>query len=275
MNKFKVGDRVKIYHKDYIWIVEIEDIDGDIIVAITDYGSELFHYKQCRKLVKKKKNEPIICAGQVLHDSDPTKCLVIAYNLLGEILEKPDRQDGTNILDYGVKFLGGSDKLAYLQRGEMRKTNLKLVAADEIPSNVHNYQESRYRCQQVTDSVTQDDVQIALDKLDKDLMPFHEVEYICNEIMRENKEPYYRKMKEFGYEAQDNVPYTIPDVRKYMQRTYNESRIKNEWQTELIDSYLQCEATLKNLVEEQEEDEALWVNPKTATEAYIQVTFSV
>lgn len=55
MNKFKVGDRVRIYNT---WpapikaIAIIRAVDGDLVR--TSYYDNLFHYKQCRKLVKKE-----------------------------------------------------------------------------------------------------------------------------------------------------------------------------------------------------------------------------
>ena len=56
MNKFKVGDRVRIYNT---WpapikaIAIITEVNGDLVR--TSYYDNLFHYKQCRRLIKKPK----------------------------------------------------------------------------------------------------------------------------------------------------------------------------------------------------------------------------
>jgi hypothetical protein len=67
MNKFKVGDKVKCYHVDHgelrIFTGHVSAIDNDnnaltkdkLLLIVRDNGlSKYFHYKQCRKLVKKK-----------------------------------------------------------------------------------------------------------------------------------------------------------------------------------------------------------------------------
>lgn len=60
MNKLKVGDRVKIYEGHSVFKATIVGIfDSRIRSREDDDGSErMYHYKQCRKLVKKKKKFP-------------------------------------------------------------------------------------------------------------------------------------------------------------------------------------------------------------------------
>lgn len=60
MNKFKVGDRVAVYSlRDPAKgsVLSINDL-GHLIVLIDGYeGTNTFHPKQCRRLVKKKRRE--------------------------------------------------------------------------------------------------------------------------------------------------------------------------------------------------------------------------
>jgi hypothetical protein len=60
MNKLKVGDRIKIYQGyDTVRLAIIKQIDRDLIIADEYIQGKKYreleaHYKQCRKLVKKK-----------------------------------------------------------------------------------------------------------------------------------------------------------------------------------------------------------------------------
>lgn len=56
MSKFKVGDRVKIYHHrtPLIGVVNHITEDGMIKIDLSEVGY-IYHPKQCRKLVKKER----------------------------------------------------------------------------------------------------------------------------------------------------------------------------------------------------------------------------
>lgn len=81
MNKFKVGDRVATYAGNSCGddlrckgtVVSIHEENPDVVEVIYDdmpETTDYYHYKQCRKLVKKKKqyyqievNQPLLDGG--------------------------------------------------------------------------------------------------------------------------------------------------------------------------------------------------------------------
>lgn len=100
MNKFKVGDRVRVYYMthdrgemiaDYS-DVNIREILGDLINFAA--GAGWFHYKQCRKLVKKKKikdwfnyHDSIIC----LPCTKCTKMMAFIFDDLPKIVSSCEK----------------------------------------------------------------------------------------------------------------------------------------------------------------------------------------
>jgi len=96
MNKFKVGDRVRVY-SDYADIRNaiIASISGDILRVSTDINNAIWdvHYKQCRKLVKKKKEK----LGRELWLSKPKDSTSLLYQVSNYKVTKFNRRKGGNL----------------------------------------------------------------------------------------------------------------------------------------------------------------------------------
>jgi len=79
MNKFKIGDRAVCYDNYKKYIFDITGIDGYMLIGkIADGKRFQAHYKQCRRLVKKKRRELWVNFHKT-YESDPSIYNAYAY----------------------------------------------------------------------------------------------------------------------------------------------------------------------------------------------------
>lgn len=139
MNKFKVGDRVKVYdvcqlsHKtcEDAGIIEQVDEQGALLIKMDTWGTSPFnsfyyHPKQCRKLVKKKapdlkdalKQLRYINSGPITHERyrQMKRKLVRRWKQVSELEENLSQiiKEVKQIIDNGKTF-SSSTKITILQ----------------------------------------------------------------------------------------------------------------------------------------------------------------